>query len=302
MKKFLLLVISIIVILPVSLIRTDISVSDLETKFFNNGSKYINVNGLKIHYRDEGKGFPLVLIHGVGASLHTWDIWTKNLKSEISVIRFDFPPFGLTGSRKDKKYSMQDYVLLVDLLLLKLNVKKCYMAGNSLGAMISLSYANTFPDRVTKLIPIDGGNKRPKKTSGVLKLTSIPFISSILQKMTPRFAVKLILQQVYGDDSKLTEKTVDRYYLLLRREGSRQGILDRSSSMQKELSFDVNKIKAKTLILWGEKDSWIPLKYGQILHRAIKNSKLIIYKNAGHVPMEEIPNKTLKDVRVFLFN
>jgi len=302
MKKIFLIIFAIIIIIPITLIRTDIPVSELEKKYFNNGSKYITINNLKIHYRDEGKGFPFVLIHGVGASLHTWEVWTKSLKKDLRVIRFDIPPFGLTGFRRDKKYLMKDYVILVDEILKKLKVKKCYMAGNSLGAMISLSYANTYPQKVIKLIPIDGGNQRPKKAPGILRITTIPLLSSFIQKITPRFAVKMILNQVYGDKSKLSEKTIDRYYDLLRRENSRQGIIDRSHTMHKERSFEVKNIRAKTLILWGKKDSWIPLKYGKILHKSIKGSKLIIYKDAGHVPMEEIPYITLKDLRSFLFN
>ena len=62
-----------------------------------------------MHYRDEGEGFPIVLVHGTAASLHTWDAWTHELKKTNRVIRMDLPAFGITGPNKDADYSIEAY-------------------------------------------------------------------------------------------------------------------------------------------------------------------------------------------------
>jgi pimeloyl-ACP methyl ester carboxylesterase len=66
---------------------------------------------MNVHYRDEGEGFPIVLIHGTAASLHTWDAWTDELKKTNRVIRMDLPAFGITGPNKNADYSIEAYTL-----------------------------------------------------------------------------------------------------------------------------------------------------------------------------------------------
>ncbi len=66
----------------------------LSKKYTDSNSRYMDVNGLTIHYRDEGEGPPLLLLHGVASSLHTWDDWTDQLKGSYRVIRMDLPGFG----------------------------------------------------------------------------------------------------------------------------------------------------------------------------------------------------------------
>ncbi len=92
---FVLLVVAAIIL---GHIRIDIPVETLAQEFANEQSRFIEVDGLNVHYRDEGEGEPLVLLHGWSASLHTWDVWTEKLKRDFRVIRLDLPAFGLTGA------------------------------------------------------------------------------------------------------------------------------------------------------------------------------------------------------------
>ena len=114
-------------------VYADISVEDLKNDYANEQSQFIEVNEMQVHYRDEGEGFPIVLVHGTAASLHTWDAWTNVLKKTNRVIRMDLPAFGITGPNKDADYSIEAYTTFLHSFLEKLELKKFHIAGNSLG-------------------------------------------------------------------------------------------------------------------------------------------------------------------------
>src|SRR5271169_6803699 len=73
----------------------DIPVQQLLATYASGASKFVEVDGLRVHYRDEGQGPPVVLLHGTGASLHTWEAWTAVLSPHYRVLRMDLPGFGL---------------------------------------------------------------------------------------------------------------------------------------------------------------------------------------------------------------
>ena len=103
---------------------SDISVEDLKNEFTNEHSQFIEIDEVNVHYRDEGEGFPIVLIHGTAASLHTWDAWTDELKKTNRVIRMDLPAFGITGPNKNADYSLQAYTDFLNLFIDKLKLEK----------------------------------------------------------------------------------------------------------------------------------------------------------------------------------
>ena len=99
----------LVLVLGIYLYSPDISVSELKKTYANQHSQFIEIDGMNVHYRDEGEGQAIVLLHGTGASLHTWDKWTDELKKTFRVIRLDLPAYGLTGPHPEKKYSLSDY-------------------------------------------------------------------------------------------------------------------------------------------------------------------------------------------------
>jgi pimeloyl-ACP methyl ester carboxylesterase len=110
------------------------------------------------------------------------------------------------------------------------------------------------------------------------------------------------MEQVYFDDSKVTTDLVDRYYNFALRTGNRQAFIDRSRQVYRMEINNLKSIECPTLILWGQHDEWIPVEDAQVFKSEIKDSQLIIYENSGHVPMEEIPNETARDVKEFLIS
>ncbi len=83
-------------------VSPDKTLEELAPTYAAAPSQFMALNEMKIHYRDEGVGTPIVLIHGTGASLHTWEAWTKELIKDYRVIRLDLPAYGLTGQDPKK--------------------------------------------------------------------------------------------------------------------------------------------------------------------------------------------------------
>lgn len=80
----------------------------IEQKYTNHASKFTTVEGKRVHYRDEGQGEVVILLHGTSSSLHAWEQWTQILKQDYRVVRMDLPGFGLTGHLPQNQYEIAD--------------------------------------------------------------------------------------------------------------------------------------------------------------------------------------------------
>jgi pimeloyl-ACP methyl ester carboxylesterase len=121
-----------------------------------------------------------------------------------------------------------------------------------------------------------------------------------MTSITPKFLFEMSLKQVYYDESKISDDKIQIYYDLLLHEGNRQATLDRFSQKSPDRFQELQNLNIPTLIIWGKHDAWIPVSHAYQFEQILPDRKLIIYDNAGHVPMEEIPYQTVKDVSIFL--
>ncbi|CAN5347341.1 alpha/beta hydrolase [soil metagenome] len=291
----------LLLVLILSQLRCNIPVEKLKPIYTNADSKFIEVDNMQVHYRIEGNGPPLVLLHGMAASLHTWEGWAKELKTDFRVISIDLPAFGLTGPNPSNDYSIKFYVDFLHLFLDKLGIHEFHLAGNSLGGLIAWNYALTYPHQVKKLILIDAaGYKKMKDAPFVFKLARTPIVKDVMELLSPKYLVRMSLKDVYGSDSLVTDALVDRYYDLLLREGNRKAFVQRTNGGFEFQTNRIHEIETPTLIMWGEQDKWILLEDGQKFNDELPNSELIVYPGVGHVPMEEAPAKTAADARAFL--
>jgi len=283
----------------------DIPINDLKLKYTNSESSFISVDGMDVHFRDEGDQTdptPIVLIHGTGSSLHTFDSWTDNLKTSNRVIRMDLPAFGLTGPFPDRNYAIAHYTSFLKDFLTALKIKKCVLAGNSLGGEIAWNFTLEQPGMVQKLILIDaaGYPTISKSVPIAFKLGQTPVLKKLLTYITPRFMVRASIENVYFDTSKVTDALVERYFELTLRAGNRQALVDRLRRSSDMNYTNIKYIKQPTLILWGAEDLLIPVENTNKFHESLPNSTLVILDDTGHTPMEESPIESLEFVTDFL--
>ncbi|MCX6166763.1 MAG: alpha/beta hydrolase [Sphingobacteriales bacterium] len=289
--------------------QNDIPLADLKDAYAPAPSKFIKLNDVLVHYRDEGNRAdttPIVLIHGTAASLHTWEAWANELKQKHRVIRMDLPAYGLTGPNTSGDYSPEYYAQFMHHFLQKLGVKKCIIAGNSLGGAIAWRYTLRYPTAVSKLVLIDavGYPMEAKSVPVAFQLAGMPVLKNLFQYVTPRFIVQNSIENVYADKTKVEPALVDRYFNLALRAGNRQAFIERMSIFKTLLNdstyLQIKTIKTPTLILWGDKDLLIPVTVAENFHADLPNDTLVVLKNLGHTPMEEDPKQTLEVFKSFL--
>lgn len=301
MKKGIILSLFVIILISGLQWRFDIPADKIEKEFAYNHSQYFNYKGMKVHYCVEGKGEPLVLIHGTASSLHTWQGWVNRLKNDFKIIRIDLPGFGLTGPNPNRDYSEKFYAEIVAALVKNLAIKKVHVAGNSLGGSVAFHFAAMHPNMTSSLILLDAsGYNFGRKMPFIFRMTKYPIVADLMTHFSPRYIYKLNINQIYGNTSIVTDTLIDRYYLLSLREGNRQAMVDRMQQVENTDNPLIKEVEAPTLIIWGGKDEWIPLSFAEKFKQDIPDSKLIVFPEAGHVPMEELPIPTADSTRKFI--
>ena len=279
----------------------DLPVNRLVQQYAFPDSKYIELDGMTVHYRVTGQGTPIVLLHDANTSLRTWAGWTDSLARFYQVISVDLPGFGLTGPHPQGSYSAFMYASFFDRFVRQLNLRSFHLAGNGLGAQIAWFYATEHPERLRKLILLDAPGFEEKSTNWIQWLARTPVLNRVLWKITPKSFIHLMLEDMYADDRKVTDALVQQYFDLLLRPGNRKAFTDRAQVSENRPPADlIETIAVPTLILWGAEDTRISPEYAYDFHRKIRGALLKIYQNTGHWPQEENAEQSAEDVRAFL--
>ena len=283
----------------------DIPVATLKVKYQKSNSEFIDIDGMPVHTIVEGKlddSLPIVFIHGTSASLHTWDTLSSLLKANKKIIRFDLPAFGLTGPNRLNQYNFNFYNQFIDELLLKLNVTKCIVAGNSLGGSIAWNYAIASPDKVKQLILLDasGYPKKDEKGSLGFKLAAIPVLNQALKHISPISLIRKSLEDAFYSKAFVTEKMVQQYHDMLLREGNRGAVLELFQHPMKPDATKIRTITQPTLIIWGKEDQLISYTNAALFKQDIRDSRVLVLDKVGHIPMEEAPNQVATAILEFI--
>ncbi len=268
--------------------------------FTNSYSHFIEIDGMNIHYRIEGEGEPLLLIHGFGASLHNWDPVVPQLSKKHKVIRLDIPGFGLSSTKEG--IAIPDIVKVLNIFVEKLSLEKVSIAGSSMGGWIAWEFAVAFPGTVDKLILMNAaGFFDETKAPTQIIAQKERLINFLIKRGVPRFAVKRILKNAVGGDKSVLKKDyLNQFYNLVNIDGNLKNIKQYAMEEINPTIDRLSSIENKTLILWGSEDKVMPLKYGKQFNKEIENSDIIVYKGVGHIPMVEVPNKVANDIQSFL--
>jgi pimeloyl-ACP methyl ester carboxylesterase len=281
--------------------RPDVPVSALEERYTLSGSKWVDVDGQRIHCRITGKGAPVVLLHDEGSSLHTWQRWTDSLQTDYQVVSVDLPGFGLSGPHPRGSYSVFMYANFLQHLADTLGLKKFHLAGVGLGSQIAWFYTIEHPQRVDHLVLLDAPGFEERQASLTEFLARTPILSGVLWRITPRYFFDLHLKEIYADDALVTDSLINRHFALTLREGNRRAFTDRAAVRDNTPPAEfVERIQNPTLILWGAEDSQVSPQHAYDFHKRIQRALLKIYQNTGHWPQEENPAESATDMKAFL--
>ncbi len=288
----------------------DLPVESLVGRWAPAPSTFMDIKGQLVHVRDEGlpgDPLPIVLIHGTGASLHTWEGWVRALKTQRRVITFDLPGFGLTGpftgQYKPDDYRGDTYARFVLDLMDAMKLQRVVLGGNSLGGEVAWRTAVLAPARVASLVLVDAAGPAFTPISMPLgfRLARTPVLNRVTEFALPRELVAQSVADVYADPSRIKPELIDRYHELTLRSGNRRALVQHMQHLVNgEGAERIRQITQPTLLLWGAQDRLIPPEIGAEFQRLIPGSRLLVLDGLGHVPQEEDPLRSVTPVKEFL--
>lgn len=298
--------------------KSSIPAGIIDARYESRFSQFLLMeNGSRIHYRDEGnrRGEPIVLIHGSNASLHIWEPWVAILGEEFRMITLDLPGHGLTGAVPDEDYSTDASIKTIDATITHLGLKQFTLGGSSMGDGVTWRYTLKYPEKVNAMLLI-GASGLPewrlhstrgqpadeRETPIIFELLTKPWFRAISTKLDPYYFTKQGVLVAYNNSPVVTDELIMRYYKLSLREGSREATMKRFANLdvESDRTYDLSTITQPTLILWGEEDALISLAVAKKFDSVLPIAALVTFPDTGHMPMEEIPEKSAKAVKEFL--
>ena len=315
MRKIVLLVLGIVVGILVGgvalLWRGDIPYAELDKTYATPASKFIDMGGgVEAHWRDEGNpnGRPILLIHGFSASLHTWEPWVFDLGDEYRLVSVDLPGHGLTRTPKNYRPSIEGYSDFIDAFMDKIGLDHAMVVGSSMGGNTAWMTALRHPARVDSLVLVGASGWRDEGADNeaepfVFKLLRTPVIGPLMTNLDSTRLVRSGLEASFVDKSLVTDAMVARYTQMARAPNHRPVLIAISTSRDQRAVASkeaLAKIAVPTLILHGAQDNLVPVSGATKFKDAIPGAQAVIYEGVGHVPQEEISERSAQDLRAFL--
>jgi pimeloyl-ACP methyl ester carboxylesterase len=274
----------------------------LESRYLDSPQDMVVVDGVRLHVRDSGpKDAPaVVLIHGFGASLHTWEPWAHELARKHRVIRLDLPGCGLSEPDPSGNYTDARSLQLLNDLLDQRGIARATLIGHSIGGRIAWTFAARHPERVDKLVLVapDGF-----ASTGFEYGTppEVPMSMQLMRHVLPKPLLRMSLAPAYANPEVLTDALTTRYHELMLAPGSRDALLSR---LQQTTLVDprplLRGIAAPTLLLWGESDAMIPFANSADYVACLPHARLVPFAGVGHLPHEEAADRSLAPLLDFL--
>ena len=246
----------------------------------------IQLRGLNVFFQTAGSGPAVLVLHGWGGSSASWEKTMESLASRgFHAVCLDLPGFGKTETPKEA-WSLDDYAGFVREFSEKLSLKDYFLVGHSFGGRISIKLSLIDKERIKKIVLCGSAGLKMKKglkgelmAKAVSLAKKVPFLRNFFKKPL--------------------------YFLLRNKDYVKAG-----ETMKKVMALAISEdlepllplISHKTLLIWGEKDKLVPLKYARIFKEKIRNSELQVVKGAGHSLNLEKPSLLAEKISLFLKN
>lgn len=294
-----------------ALYRGDIPYATLDKTYASPASKFIDMGGgVEAHWRDEGNpaGKPILMVHGFSASLHTWEKWVALLGGEYRIVSVDLPGHGLTRTPKGHRPTIEGYADFTDAFMEKIGLEKATVVGSSMGGNTAWMLALRHPGRVENLVLVGASGwletRDPDAPEpAVFKLLRTPVIGPAMSRLDNTRLIRAGLESTFVDKSLVDDAMVARYVNMARAPNHRDVLIAISTGRDERAGASKEKlaaITAPTLILHGEKDNLVPVAGAALFKAAIPGAQAIVYPDVGHIPQEEIPDRSAADLRAFL--
>ncbi|MFM7432911.1 MAG: alpha/beta fold hydrolase, partial [Gammaproteobacteria bacterium] len=203
----------------------DVPASEVEAKWATPPSKFVVIDGVRLHYRDEGSGPAVVLLHANYSSLFMWEPWVAKLRDHYQVIRVDLPAHGLTGPEPSGNYTLERIQALFERFVDERGLQRFTVVGTSIGGTVAMRYTAAHPERIERLVLISPGSLEAR-VRGRTTPANVPRVADILGYVTPKAFTRFLLTNDYGDPARLTDAVTDEWYEMWMREGNRLAMIN----------------------------------------------------------------------------
>jgi pimeloyl-ACP methyl ester carboxylesterase len=262
---------------------------------------------IRLHQKEYGSGDPILCLHGLGANIFTWRHFITPFSLTNKLILVDLRGFGASPKPSDTNYSIEEHADDIYRIILRDDLKRLTLVGNSLGGGIVLLVAMRLreqdPARLSKLVLIDAGAYK-EYVPGYLKLMRTSVGGLIIHLVPSRLAAKFVLRASYYDKNKITQEQVKAYADPIASKEGRHALLQTARQCipanSDEIIAGLKRIAIPTILLWGREDAVIPLKAGELLNQALPDSRLVVLEHCGHIPQEEKPTETIASISQFM--
>jgi pimeloyl-ACP methyl ester carboxylesterase len=276
--------------------------SALERKYLSRPGDMVDVGPWRLRLLDTGpRGAPaVILLHGFGSSLETWDAWVQGLSVRHRVIRFDLPGSGLSLPDLANDYTDARSLALLLEIMDHFGLQRASLVGHSIGGRIAWTFAALHPERIDKLVLVaPDGFASPGFAYG--RPAKVPLAFKAMRYVLPEPMVRVSLAPAYANPATLTDALLTRYDDLLLAPGVRAALLAR---MEQTVLVDprplLARVQADTLLVWGDLDAMIPVANSADYLSALPRARLVRFPDTGHLPQEEAAERSLAAVDEFL--
>jgi pimeloyl-ACP methyl ester carboxylesterase len=262
--------------------------------------RYLSAAGRRIRYVRRGRGPAVVLVHGFASSIYTWADVLPRLADRYDVVAIDLPGFG--GSDMPPRLDGATALRLLPEVMDGLGLERASIVGNSLGGAIGAATAAHRPERVEKLVLIDAAAynlSRQDRPALLRAMGRVP--AGLVRRLPTRTLMRLGLEQVFHDDTKVTAERVEEYLAPMARPGALEAAHALLTSGEDfGLPAALRRVRAPTLVIWGREDTWVPVAHADLFVRDIPGARKVVLDACGHVPQEERPEEVAALIADFL--
>jgi pimeloyl-ACP methyl ester carboxylesterase len=269
-------------------------------------SRFIDVNGLRVHYQEAGDPAapPLFLIHGFLSSTFVWSrVFLGLAAAGFRVIAPDLIGYGYSAKPRNFDYSIESQAKMLAGLLERLGSNGATLVGSSYGGAVAATVALDQPELVRKLVLVGAVSNNEPKRFMMMRLVRTPLVGDIVSPLLAgsRRLLRARMKRVYDrHQASLDEFRVDVRFLPLRAAGTHRAIIRTVRNWDAErIQREARLIKQPTLLIWGDNDPDVPLRDGEELQQQIENSRLLVFRDCGHHPQEEYPTAFTEAVLEF---
>lgn len=260
--------------------------------------KTVQVDDHRIVYLEGGRGETVLLVHGFGAEKDNWVLFAKYLTPIYRVVIPDLAGFGESSRISEASYDIMSQAARLDRFAEKVQIGRFHIAGNSMGGQVAGIYAAGYPGKVSSVALFAPAGIRSPEKSELWKLIE-KGVNPLLvdnaedyDRMLGMLFVK-VPPMPYPVKKTYMEKAV-------KNRSFNEKIMGDMMKKTVWLEPFLHRIKAPTLILWGDQDKLLHVSSVPVLEKGIRNHRTVVMKDCGHIPMVERPAETAAHYLNFL--